>query len=166
MPHIHLTNIAEGAAKQNNKLTVNRCWQGRAGQGRAGQGQAGQDRTRVCLEEVIHHLGTEAGGDGGAVLQAGAAVHLYQPHVQGLVHHKVVPKQLMAVGPRLQALLQCTHKPPQPPRFTTCTLPCNPLPSCPSVPFTSVGTVWRCWHAEGALLNSCARQCLVCNVSL
>ena len=74
-------------------------WQG-AGQGRAGQGRAG-----VCLEEVVHHLGAEAGGDGGAVLQAGAAVHLYQPHIQRLVHHKVIPKQLMAVGPGLQAFL-------------------------------------------------------------
>ena len=60
------------------------------------------------LEEVVHHLGTEACGDGGGVLQAGAAVHLNQPHIQSLVHHKVIPKQLMAVGARLQALLQAT----------------------------------------------------------
>lgn len=63
------------------------------------------------LEEVVHHLGAEAGGDGGGVLQAGAAVHLYQPHIQGLVHHKVVPEQLMAVGPCLQALLHTTPPP-------------------------------------------------------
>ncbi len=83
--------------------------QGRAGQGRAGQGRAGQGRAGGCLEEVVHHLGAEAGGDGGAVLQAGAAVHLDQPHIQSLVHHKVVPKQLMAVGPHLQAFLH--HQP-------------------------------------------------------
>ena len=81
-----------------------------AGQSRAGQGRAGQGRAGVCLEEVVHHLGAEAGGDGGAMLQAWAAVHLYQPHIQSLVHHKVIPKQLMAVGPGLQAFLH--HSPP------------------------------------------------------
>ena len=60
------------------------------------------------LEEIIHHLCTEVGGDRSGVLQAGAAVDLYQPHIQGLVHHKVIPKQLMAVGPCLQAFLQTT----------------------------------------------------------
>ena len=81
--------------------------QGRAGQGQVqGQGQhRGRCRGRADLEEVIHHLGTEASSDRGAVLQAGAAVHLNQPHIQRLIHHKVIPKQLMAVGPGLQALL-------------------------------------------------------------
>ena len=53
------------------------------------------------LEQVIHHLGTEAGSDRSRVLQAGAAIHLYQPHIESLVHHEVIPKQLMAVGPGL-----------------------------------------------------------------
>ena len=70
------------------------------------RGNDGFHEQRADLEEVIHHLGAHAGGDRGAVLQAGAAVHLYQPHIQGLVHHKVIPKQLVTVGSGLQALLQ------------------------------------------------------------
>ena len=60
-----------------------------------------QTRLGLYLEQIIHHLGTEAGSDRSGVLQAGAAVHLYQPHIQSLVHHKVITKQLMAVGPGL-----------------------------------------------------------------
>lgn len=51
------------------------------------------------LEQILHHLSTHTGCDGCAVLQAGAAVHLYQPHIQVFIHHKVIAKQLMTVGP-------------------------------------------------------------------
>ena len=56
-------------------------------------------RCGVNLKEVFHHLRTHASCDRGAVLQAGAAIHLNEPHIQVLIHHKVVPKQLMTVGP-------------------------------------------------------------------
>ena len=55
-------------------------------------------RCEANLKEVFHHLRTHAGCDRGAVLQAGAAVHLNQPHIQVLIHHKVIAKQLMTVG--------------------------------------------------------------------
>ena len=108
----HSDNTHENVliSRQQGRTGQGGAGQGRAGRGRPGQGRAGQNRAGVCLEEVVHHLGAEAGGDGGAVLQAGAAVHLYQPHIQSLVHHKVIPKQLMAVGPGLQAFLH--HQPP------------------------------------------------------
>ena len=51
------------------------------------------------LEEIFHHLRAHACCDGRAVLQAGAAVHLNQPHIQIFIHYKVIPKQLVTVRP-------------------------------------------------------------------
>eukprot|EP00959_Pyramimonas_sp_CCMP1952_P002604 53700-Pyramimonas_sp.AAC.1 len=48
----------------------------------------------------------EAGSDGRGVLQRGRAVHLNQPHLEGVVHAKVKPKEL-ARPPPVHHLRKC-----------------------------------------------------------